>query len=238
VSDRRIGGPADARILRPWWEGERPPWATFDPRLPGILTRGERDPDLTRDDDCRRFLEELRARFDAQHSGYRPGELAEPITLDENLFRCLWRDALARPGVVGGWFVWQNLDSEAAVHVQESRVALREGLVIAGLRMRCEEIDESELVVPLAAGTEKEPSGMVLVTETAARGHALLVEVWGEVAVASCWLALVEVARTVSAAAGEDRECLPLLPGAIYAGDGALTVIPQARHAIDLGARS
>jgi hypothetical protein len=212
-----------------------PPRVTVDPRFPGSLISGERDPVLALDDDCRRFLRELRARHDAHRTGYLPGELAEPIVVDEKLFLCLWREALARPGVVNGWFVWQNLDSEVAVHVQESRAALREGLVIAGLRMRCEEIEESELVVPLAAGTEQEPSGMVLVSEAVARGPDLLVDVWGESAVAACWAAVVEVARAVSAAAGRDRECGPLLPGAIFAADGQITVVPQARHAIDHG---
>lgn len=186
--------------------------------------------------ECQEFLRGFREAFESGLTGLRPGELAPPVRVAAHLFTCLWRESLARDGAVDGWCVWQNLGSEIALHIAESRVALREGIVLAGLRLRCEEVGESELVVPLATGTmggsRDDPAGLLVAGEVMARGLPLLVDVWGETAVIACYAAVVDVAAMAATAAGDDRAGYPLLPGAIYALPDEFVVVPQARHAV------
>ncbi|MFG6197686.1 hypothetical protein [Nonomuraea sp. JJY05] len=188
---------------------------------------------------CRGLLAELRASADPPPpGGYAPGQVGSPLKVAEELFGCLFRAALARGEHEHGWFVWQDLDNELAVHAEECRVAVLEGLILVGLRTFCDQIPRTgsadvELVVPFAVGTPQRPAGLVAVAETAARGPSLLVGIWGETAVAASWQALVAVWRYVAALAGEDQNCRPLLPGAVYASPGMLIVVPQAIHAID-----
>jgi hypothetical protein len=184
---------------------------------------------------CEELAREFRLRCPGVHPGYAPGELAEPVRVEEQEFRELLLAAVAGDAPMRR-FVWQRLESRLLVDALESRVALLDGLVLVGLRTRCVELGDTELAVPVAVGTEAAPAGLVMAGEPVARGPELLVEVWGEAAVAAVWLALVDVCRALAARAGGDRHCEPLLPGAAYAQPGLFTVIPQARHAIDRAA--
>jgi hypothetical protein len=182
---------------------------------------------------CGEFLDELRVAAES-NPRLRWGELASPVEVRTDIFTCLFREALSPEGFAEGWFVWRDLGSEVAVHLERTRVALLPGFVICGLRMRCDQVlDSAELTVPLATGTVDEPAGLLMTGEIAARGDALLVDAWGDFAVAACWTALVDVAIRVAAAAGIDACCGRLLPGAVWTAADIFTVIPQARHAID-----
>ncbi|MGX5187752.1 hypothetical protein ACWKT5_34630 [Streptomyces avermitilis] len=190
--------------------------------------------------ECRDELETLRAEAGGGRppGGWPAGWPAPPLVVREPLFLCLFRAALARGELRYGRFVWQDLDSELGVHYQESRAALLDGIVLIGLRTFCDQVSggeaaQAELVVPMAVGTPDEPAGLVVAAETTARGPELLVDVWGETAVAACWQALIAVCRYVASLAGEDRHCRPLVPGGVHAADGFLTVVPQAMHAVD-----
>lgn len=223
-------------ILRPWWDESSPPWWApgGDPwtwrQLAQVrLAQG-----------CRQILDGLLEGIGSPPPrGYAPGTLAPPLMIREPLFVCLLRAALARGQAPDGGFVWQNLDSELSVDPRECRAALLEGLVLIGLRTHCDQIQsssvlENELVVPLAVGSSAEPAGLIMASEPVARGPELLVDVWGETAVAASWQALLDVCRFVASLAGEDQHCGPMLPGAVAAKPGTLIVVPQARHAIDV----
>jgi hypothetical protein len=178
----------------------------------------------------------------ASMMGPNPGEVGRPIEVSEDELQVLLGEALARGEDPNIPFVWQDLDSELAVDVGRVRVALRGGLLLVGLPVRCDQVggDQGEgtvLVIPIALGTPAEPAGLVGTAETPARGTSeLVVAVWGETAVAATWLAFLEVCRRVAARAGEDARCQPMLPGAVWAIPGVLGVVPQARHAIDQAA--
>jgi hypothetical protein len=168
-----------------------------------------------------------------------PGALGTVLVVSEDELVGLVRQAFAQGDDSGIPFVWQDLDSELAVLVGGIRVALREGLLLVGIPVRCDQTaaDGAQLVVPVALGTPDEPAGLVGTAETLARGeNALVVARWGETAVAATWLAFLDVCREVAGRAGEDDDCQPMLPGAVWAMAGVLGVVPQARHAIDRAA--
>jgi hypothetical protein len=167
-----------------------------------------------------------------------PGELGQPIEIRDDELSVLLRRSLAAEDEANVPFVWQGLGGEIVLDVGRVRVAVRDGLVLVGLPVRCDQVrDGTELVVPVAVGTPAEPAGLVATVETVARGQSdLVVAVWGETAVAAVWLAFLDVCCQVAARAGQDTCCRPMLPGAVWAVPGVLGVVPQAQHAIDAAA--
>src|SRR6266704_2800104 len=122
----------------------------------------------------------------------RPGAVGTVIEVFEDQLTGLLRRAFAQADDPQTPFVWQDFDSELAVVVGGIRVALREGLLLVGIPVRCDQTasDRTELVVPLALGTLDEPAGLVATVETPARGgNPLVVARWGQTAVAATWLA-------------------------------------------------
>ncbi|MGY1642010.1 hypothetical protein ACI782_12895 [Geodermatophilus sp. SYSU D00703] len=226
IPEVRVGERASFQVLR---SGAGPLVPMPTPLPPAPLVGWE--PDADTGSSCGSFLSDLRARAADKLLWGAP---AEPVAVPSDVFTCLFREALHPQRIPEGWAVWRDLDSEVALDVGRTRVALLQGFVVCGLRMRCDQVmDTSELTVPLATGTETEPSGLIMTGELAARGIPLLVDAWGEVAVVGCWTAVVDVASKVAAAAGTDIRGGPLLPGAVWTADDVFTVVPQARHAID-----
>jgi len=163
----------------------------------------------------------------------QPGEVGAVVEVPEDELAGLLRQAFAQDDDPRIPFVWQDLDSELAVNTGGIRIALREGLLLVGIPVRCDQTaaDGTRLVVPIALGTPDQPAGLVGSVETPARGNdELVVARWGETAVAATWLAFLDVCRAVAGRAGEDDDCQPLLPGAVWAMPGVLGVVPQARH--------
>lgn len=129
--------------------------------------------------------------------------------------------------------VWVRGDSELAVHADRTRVALGPGTLVVGVRVECDQTGPAEIAVAFALGSPDLAAGMVLATPARPDGPPLLVEQWGAVVVAAVYRALLDVVSAVAATAGVDRDGTPLLPGAIASNGTSLSVIPQARHAID-----
>lgn len=161
----------------------------------------------------------------------RPGAVAKQISLSRPKLEQLLRAALAvgdHPSVV-----WVRGDSELAVHTAGLRVALARGLLVVGVRVECDQTGPAEVTVPFALGSRELAAGMVMATPARPDGPALLVEQWGAVVAAAVYRAVLDVATAAAATVGLDRDRKPLLPGAVSTDGKVLTIIPQARHAID-----
>ncbi len=131
--------------------------------------------------------------------------------------------------------VWVRGDSELAVHADRTRVALGKGTLVVGVRVECDQTGPAEVAVPFALGSDDLRSGLVMAVPARADGPPLVVEQWGAVIVAAVYRALLDVMSAVAASAGIDRDGMPLIPGAVSTDGATLTVVPQARHAVDRG---
>jgi hypothetical protein len=186
------------------------------------------------DERCKRLLAQLRKTCpDAlPPDPIEPSTLAPAITLKGEELEGLVRAALA--GADGDpAVVLVDGDSELVVHLQRTRLAVRVGLVLVGLTVECDQTGRVEVVVPFAVGVPDRPAGLVAVTETRPRGPDVIVRRWGDALTALAWRALLDVATGISRHAGADLDAAPLVPGALLAEDGALAVVPQARHSFD-----
>jgi len=129
--------------------------------------------------------------------------------------------------------VWVDGDNELLVRPSKLRVVFQPGFALVGVAVYTQQTGDVEIVVPFALGTPDLPLGLVAATETAPRGPAPIVDVWGDPLIAAAWEALLRVAIDTAAAAGVDDAYQPLLPVALAASAHGLTVTPQARHLFD-----
>ena len=121
-------------------------------------------------------------------------------------------------------------DSERPVDLARSRALIDEGLVLVVLGVDCDQTGPAEVVVPFAVGSEGATAGMIMTTEPVPRGPAVVTGRWGEALVAMAWEALVAVTAGLSRHVGTDLDAAPLIPGALVATSGSITVVTQARH--------
>lgn len=160
------------------------------------------------------------------------GEIADDLTLSRGSVEALLRAALAvsddTPSVV-----WVRGDSELAVHAARTRVALGPGTLVVGVPVECDQTGPAEVAVPFALGSRNLKAGLLMAAPRRPDGPPLLVEQWGAVLIAAVYRALLDVVSAAAATAGVDTDGTALLPGAVSSDGERLTVVPQARHAID-----
>lgn len=187
---------------------------------------------------CEKLLAELRRRCPdlVPTAPLEQGEVNAPFNLREKDISQLTRAALMPEGEART-ILWRKAGSEILFHPRKTRTEIRNGLIIVGIVLESVETKQSVLTVPFAVGTEQRLASTVMVTEQRPRGHALLVELWGDAVIAVAYEAVLQVISGMATAAGSDQLGQPLKPGAIIASKGELTVVPQAFHAIENSVR-
>jgi hypothetical protein len=162
------------------------------------------------------------------------GQTAQLVRLSRPRLEELLRAALALSEETPS-YVWVEGDSELAVHAGRTRVALAPGTLLVAIRVECDQTGSVEVTVPFALGSEELAAGMVMSTPRRPAGPATVVDRWGAVLVAAAYRAVLDVLTAAAAVAGVDRDGQALIPGAAITDGRTLTVVPQARHAIDRG---
>ena len=162
------------------------------------------------------------------------GAVADPVEVPEQDLERRLRAVLDPPGPHTS-VVWQEADSEAIFRTADTRArAISHGLLLIGIVLQTVETQgPATVTVPFAIARRQKPAGMTMASERKPRGAPILVDRWGEAAIAVAFGAVVDVANAVAGAAGEDDQGAPLMAGAIFAEPNRLVVVPQARHLTD-----
>jgi hypothetical protein len=160
-----------------------------------------------------------------------PGGVSEAVAVDAKELDRLLQAALAEADdevvlLVDG-------ESELLVDPARSRARIGDGLILVVLGVECDQTGPVEVTVPFAVGSDAATAGMVMATEQVPRGPAIITVRWGEALVAMAWEALVAVTAGLSRHVGTDLDAAPLIPGALVAAPGSLTMVSQARHEAD-----
>jgi hypothetical protein len=129
--------------------------------------------------------------------------------------------------------IWFDHDSEVLVHLDRTVVKLDDGLVLVALTLETDQTGAGQLTVPLSIGSAQQAAGLVAVTESRPRGPAALVDRWGDATIAAAWRALLDAVHALALQAGVDTSGARLVPGTVSCDGATLSVVPQARHAID-----
>ncbi len=161
----------------------------------------------------------------------KPGGLAEPVVLKGAEVDTLLRAALAEDQDQA--VLLTDGDDELLVDPGRTRTIVGPGLLLVVLAVDCDQTGPAEVTVAFALGSDQLTTGMLAVTEQIPRGPVVVVGRWGEALVALAWEAVLTVAAGLTRHAGSDVDVLPLVPGALLAERGLLTVVPQARHEAD-----
>jgi hypothetical protein len=168
---------------------------------------------------------------DGRHSSPAKAKAEPPAaaTFDEPEVAVRYREQLRRSLAPGeeaptDAIIWFDAGAELLLHPARARVECDDGLVLVVIPLFTEQTGEAEVVVPFAVGPEGAP-GLVMATETRARGPDAVVDRWGDPLIAAAWDALVGLA--VEAVA-------PALPAGVSASPGHLTVTEQVVDATGL----
>lgn len=188
-----------------------------------------------------RALLELAAKsvvVDSNLKPVRPGALATPISVPARQLQALVISALgalyvAADQVGPAEVVWYDHDGEVLVHLDQTVVALDQGVVLVGLTLETDQTGAGQVVVPLVVGSAQFAAGLMVMTESRPRGPVALVDRWGDAAVAAAWRALIDASHALALHAGVDTSGARLVPGALSTDGKSFEVVPQARHAID-----
>lgn len=163
--------------------------------------------------------------------GYPPGTVLDPVPeRDEPELQNRMRSTLKRQAGGASDVVWHDADAEAIFHTQLTRVRVIDGVVLVGIQLETIETGPSSVAVPFAVGLRNRLTGMLMTSERKPRGQPLLVDRWGDSAIAVAYGALVEAANDIAGLQGRDQDNAPLIAGAVFAEPSQLFVIPQARH--------
>ena len=236
-SDDERGLSADLRRLLEQLEFD--PGATIGPTPIGIA----RVP-LALDSVCAHLIEILRTRCPGfvPTSVFAPGESTPPLRVSAGEFVALFTVALRSVGREGNRakpsadaLLWQELGDELLVEVGSVKTELGEGLVDVHVPVRCDQLPNKTdvVLVRVAVGTDKRPTGLFTALPSRPFGPAVVVDRWGDALNALAWRAFVEVLRGIARNAGRDRDDVPLLPTAVTASRDGIALIAQARHAMD-----
>lgn len=171
-----------------------------------------------------------------------PGATAQSsVTIDAAQLQSTMVSALSAPYAAAGAsppteVAWFDYDGEVTVNLAATTVTLLDGLVLVALTLQSDQTGTGQVIVPLSVGTQASPTGMLIGTENRPRGLLALVDRWGEAATAAAWSALLDVAQTLARQGGADANGAPFIPVSITAATTGLTVLPQARQAMDSAA--
>jgi hypothetical protein len=128
--------------------------------------------------------------------------------------------------------VWTQGASELLVRTGSIGLSCETGQVTVAVPVNCDQLgDGATIVVPIAVGTLRSPTGLVMSTLTRPAGPEIVIDAWSGALVAFAWEGLVHLAQALCAAIGKDGDGRPLVPAAIGAEKGVLLVQPAARHA-------
>ena len=105
--------------------------------------------------------------------------------------------------------------------------------MLVALTLEIDQTGAGQLTVPLSIGSAQLAAGLVAVTESRPCGSAALVDRWGDATIAAAWRALLDAVHSLALQAGVDTSGARLVPGAVSCDGTTLSVVPQARHAVD-----
>lgn len=199
--------------------------------------RGVQDDDKL-DRVCRKLLAELEKRCPGTlPTGPLPnGDVANTVQVDQKDTELLFAAALGvddrrRKKPV----IFEQAGSELLVQLHRVRVAVLDGIILIGIPVETVETGRAEVTVAFAVGTPDRLAGMVATAEAKPRGPAAIVDLWSEALTAFAWQTLLDVVERLAARTGVDLEGAPLLPGALFAEEGRIGLIPQAAHVFEAG---
>jgi len=124
--------------------------------------------------------------------------------------------------------LWDDGVNQLVVDSAKVSVAVGDGRVTVKIPVRADGL-RTTMVVPFAVGSQERVSGLVMATTDRPVGDALVARIWGEALIAFAHQALLAASGSLAGASGRDVKNRRLIPRALVAKRGSLTIESQAR---------
>ncbi|MEJ2631493.1 MAG: hypothetical protein P8011_01170 [Acidihalobacter sp.] len=124
--------------------------------------------------------------------------------------------------------VWDDGVNQIIVHVDRIKAAVTKGQIRIDIPVVADRL-KAVMQVPFAVGSEDRLAGLVAATVLRPAGNAVVAHVWGDALIALAYGALMDAVVSMAGASGRDVENERLVPRALIAQRGQLTIESQAR---------
>lgn len=158
-------------------------------------------------------------------TGSKGGDL--PLT-SSALTRLLQLAAVARSDEQGS-VIWDDGINQLIVYASRIKAVVTHGLVRIDIPVVADQL-KAIMQVPFAVGSKERPAGLVAATAARPSGNAVVAQVWGDALIALAYGALMDTAESLAGATGRDVKNDRLVPRALVARQGQLTIESQASH--------
>jgi len=161
-----------------------------------------------------------------------PNPLRVPVGDAQLLLYKMVREVIGLPRDASPDVVLTAGRAEILVHTRGIGLNATPGVITVGLAVGCDQLpDGGSVQIPFAVGTEDKPAGLVMAAFDRPSGPSAVIDGWAESLTALAWSAIVHLAQSLCAAAGEDATGNPLVPGYLSAMRDVLILQPMAAHA-------
>jgi hypothetical protein len=124
--------------------------------------------------------------------------------------------------------IWDDGVNQLIVHASRIKAVVTDGQVRIDIPVAADGL-KTTMRVPFAVGSEDRLAGLVAATVSRPAGNAVVARVWGDALVALAYGALMDAVESMAGASGRDVKNDRLLPRALVARQGQLTIESQAR---------
>jgi hypothetical protein len=124
--------------------------------------------------------------------------------------------------------IWDDGVNQLIVHASRIKAVINDGLVRIDIPVAADGLKKI-MQVPFAVGSENRLAGLVAATVSRPAGDAVVARVWGEALIALAYGALMDTIESMAGASGRDVKNDRLVPRALVARRGQLTIESQAR---------
>lgn len=124
--------------------------------------------------------------------------------------------------------IWDDGVNQLIVHASRIKALITDGLVRIDIPVAADGL-KTTMRVPFAVGSEDQLAGLVVATVSRPTGNAIVARVWGDTLIALAYGTLMDAVESVTGASGRDVKNDRLVPRALVARRGLLTIESQAR---------
>jgi hypothetical protein len=130
--------------------------------------------------------------------------------------------------------IWDDGLNQLMVHIGGMKAVVTEGRIRVDIPVTADGLRET-MQVPLAVGSPNRLSGMVMATSDRPVGNETVARIWGTALIALAHNALLSAIENLAGASGWDDRKQPLVPRAIIARNGSLTIESSAEFVFKEG---
>ena len=161
----------------------------------------------------------------------KPGGKGAVMGLGSAALTRLVRIAAAGLSQGAGEVVWDDGVNQILVQPGAIEVTLTDGRLRVAIPVETD-AGRTVMTVPFALGGKERVAGLVTATLDRPAGDATIAAIWGEALIALAWGAVMDAVESLAGASGRDTGNDRLVPRAVAASHGRLTIETQAAFAL------